>query len=72
MIPSDVDIRPRRTFFCLRLTSLDLTVCPYHMTFLIKILKQLMRSTQENITMSFILKLEYFGRKTDKKLKIIR
>jgi hypothetical protein len=31
-----------------------------------------MRSTQENITMSFILKLEYFGRKTDKKLKIIR
>jgi hypothetical protein len=34
---------PSRTFFCLRLTSLDLKICPYHMTFLVKILKKLMR-----------------------------
>ncbi len=47
-------------FFCLRLASLDLKICPYHMTFLIKILKQLMHSTQQNIIMSFILKVESF------------
>jgi hypothetical protein len=51
---------PRQTFFCLRLASLDIKICPYHMTFLIKIPKQLMRSTQENITLSFILKVESF------------
>jgi hypothetical protein len=42
------------------------------MTFLVKILKKLMRSTQEIVAMSFIQKLCHFECKTGNKLEKIR